>query len=245
VTPTPVPAEPSSAKGLVLACPCGSRALAGFHLVGREVRCRICKGPLRVPERAEAGVDVADPAEVAGVSCSICLSDLGSGLPSVRCPACRLAYHGECWRDNGGCGAFGCPLAPEVAKVDEEGPVQTAWGDSKHCPRCGKAIQAVAIKCRHCKADLGTRDALSSKEWRELQRKKEASGKGRVPAVAAFLCSASCVGLPVGVGIALYHLMSEERRKALEGADRFLHVGAVALAGLYLVLLLTLRVAGW
>jgi hypothetical protein len=248
VTALPLPPGTSAGpRGLLLACACGARPSAGWDLLGSKVRCPACKAPLAVPDRRGAGEPVADPAEIAGASCPICLTGLGGpdAVASVRCPACRLAYHAECWGENGGCGAFGCPLAPEAPKEEQEGPVQTAWGDAKKCPRCGKEIQAIAIKCRHCKADLGTRDAISTKEWREMQRLKADSGKGRTVAVAAFLCSATCVAMPVGVGIALYHLLPRARRESLEGPERFLLAGALAVAGLYLVLLLAIRVAGW
>lgn len=242
----PPPSSPGvSAGGLLLACRCGASLRAGLEHLGKRVKCPSCRAPLSVPDRAGAGEVVADPAAISG-QCTICLSALGDGAPAVRCPQCRLAYHRECWTENGGCGAFGCPLAPEAPKEEEaEGPVQTVWGDKKRCPKCGKDIQAIAIKCRHCRADLGTRDALSSGEWKEMQRKKSISGKGRTVAIAAFLCSATCVGMPVGVGLALYHLVPEARRRDLEDADRFLHAGALVVAGLYLVVLLLVRVAGW
>jgi hypothetical protein len=243
----PPPAPGVASPGLPLACPCGAKPRAGFDLVGKRVKCPSCRGSLQVPDRAAAAEPVADPASTAASSCTICLSSLGGGLPAVRCPACRLAYHAECWTENGGCGAFGCPLAPEAPKETEaEGaPVQTAWGDKKKCPKCGKEIQAIAIKCRHCRADLGTRDAVSSKEWRERERQKNIAGKGRPLAIVAFLCSATCIGMPAGIGIALYHLWPEARRRDLEPADRFLHAGALVIAALYLALLFLIRVAGW
>lgn len=232
-----------SERGLVLACVCGARPVAGFTLMGKKVRCPVCKVSLQVPARADAGEPAPAPA---GTRCSICLSGVDDAAGAVTCPSCRLSYHGECWKETGGCGTFGCPLAPEAPKDEPgNGPVQTAWGDSKKCPGCGKDIQAIAIKCRHCKADLGTRDALSTKEWKQIQRKKTADGKNRPVAVMAFLFSATCVGTPVGAGIALYHLLGKERRESLESADRFLFAGALAVTGLYLVLLLFLRVVGW
>lgn len=187
----------------------------------------------------------ADPAALAGASCSICLAPLDGSSPAVRCPSCRLPYHDECWRENLGCGAFGCPLAPEAPKEEVEGPVQTAWGDTKKCPRCAKEIQAVAIKCRHCKADLGTRDALSSKEWREMDRKRKSEGKGRTLAVACFLMSATCLLAPVGAGISAWQVADRSRREALEDADRFLHFGSLGVAALEVLLLGAVKAFGW
>ena len=217
--------------------------MAGFDLLGRKVRCPKCRASLQVPVRTDAAEPAAAPP---GSRCTICLSGL-EGAGAVLCPSCRIVYHAECWRETGGCGTFGCPLAPEAPKdePDAGAPVQTAWGDTKECPSCGKEIQAIAIKCRFCKADLGTRDAVSSREWQEIQRRKAADGKGRLAAIAAFGCSATCVGIPVGVGIALYHLMDPRRRSLLEGPDRVLHFGALGITGCYLALFLLMKVIGW
>lgn len=244
--PLPPPAGTASPRGLLLSCACGARPRAGFDLLGKRVRCPGCKASLQVPARADAGESPPPGTPPPGTRCSICLAAVEDAAGAVLCPSCRLAYHGECWRETGGCGTFGCPLAPEAPKEEPgDGPVQTAWGDSKKCPGCGKEIQAIAIKCRHCKADLGTRDALSTREWKEIQRKKKADGKGRPLAVTAFLCSATFVGAPVGVGIALYHLRDRERRESLESADRILHFGALGVPAVYLLLLIVMKAAGW
>lgn len=185
------------------------------------------------------------PGEADGKSCPICLARFQPAEAGVGCPACRLPYHAECWSENGGCGAFGCRFAPETPKEEIDGPVQTAWGDTKECPRCGKEIQAIAIKCRHCKADLGTRDAISSKEWHEMDRRRKTGDKGRVLAVMCFLMAATCALAPIGASISLWHILSKERRAALDDADRFLHFGAVGVLGIEILLLLIVKAAGW
>jgi hypothetical protein len=241
-TPSPVRDPAEGAPFLAVVCACGKRAAVPPDRAGRSFRCPACGERCVVPKRREAGIPAPG---LGGARCPICLSEEEAAGGAVRCPACRIAYHAECWAENEGCGAFGCPLAPEVPKEEVEGPVQTAWGDRKACPACGKEIQAVAIKCRHCKADLGTRDSISRREWDLMERRKQASAKGRTASVAAFLLSATCVGMPFGVGMALYHLLPKARREVLEAADRFLYAGALGVAALYLLLAMVIQAGGW
>ncbi len=49
------------------------------------------------------------------------------------------------------CGAVVVTLAPvAAAQTGQAGARAPVTGDTKSCPQCGEAIQASAVKCRHC-----------------------------------------------------------------------------------------------
>jgi hypothetical protein len=57
--------------------------------------------------------------------CSICQWEMMADAQTHRCPDCGLTFHAECWQENRGCSAYGCPQVnaladPRDAQVDEE-----------------------------------------------------------------------------------------------------------------------------
>lgn len=89
------------------------------------------------------------------------------------CLRCGAVLHAECWEDNGRCPTFGCPgemaqapdtgsLPPAAARVDlSELPelpsaTDTANATTRLCPQCGMRIRAAAVKCRYCRAEVGS-----------------------------------------------------------------------------------------
>ena len=58
--------------------------------------------------------------EVTSQLCSICQTPIQVGDPSTSCDECHLPFHVECWEENLGCSAYGCPnvnalkLGPDI-----------------------------------------------------------------------------------------------------------------------------------
>lgn len=48
--------------------------------------------------------------------CSICQSFITDGEEIVTCPECDLPFHAECWQENMGCAAYGCPQVNVLKK---------------------------------------------------------------------------------------------------------------------------------
>jgi hypothetical protein len=49
------------------------------------------------------------PAASAARVCAVCQSPILPGDATTECSSCSQVYHTECWRENHGCTAYGCP----------------------------------------------------------------------------------------------------------------------------------------
>jgi hypothetical protein len=69
-------------------------------------------------------------------TCGVCQFPVEAGEEQTRCPRCGLPFHAECWEQNYGCSAYGCPLvnalkpagpaAATVAAQSLDGPAAKA-----------------------------------------------------------------------------------------------------------------------
>ena len=81
--------------------------------------------------RAQAGVHVAGRG--ASADCPYCRGELLRTEGALRCPACDVRQHGECWRAHGGCAVHGCRRAPRrepwalTSPAPEPGAVPAGW----------------------------------------------------------------------------------------------------------------------
>lgn len=110
-------------KQIVFACQCGTTYRTRAALAGRKARCRKCGEPLTIPTGVQNTDDDVPSTvfvnTVAGgttpestpikATCSICQCAIEPDEPLVLCDQCGLPFHDECWRDNMGCSAYGCP----------------------------------------------------------------------------------------------------------------------------------------
>jgi hypothetical protein len=48
------------------------------------------------------------PHDSAEQTCGICLEPIRADEPAIACPSCSQSYHDKCWKQNGGCAAYGC-----------------------------------------------------------------------------------------------------------------------------------------
>jgi hypothetical protein len=49
------------------------------------------------------------PAASAARTCAVCLGPILPEDATTQCSCCSQVYHAECWRENHGCAAYGCP----------------------------------------------------------------------------------------------------------------------------------------
>jgi hypothetical protein len=141
---------------------------------------------------------VAD-GEIVGKTCPICQTQIVRGESVVACPSCKLDYHHECWKENGGCGAYGCEQAPETKKtpVKADDQQDVAWGGEKRCPECRQSIKAQALVCHHCKAQFWTRDPISPEAWTRREVTGGDLSRAQTLLVALFLASACGCLFPI------------------------------------------------
>lgn len=107
--------------------------------------------------------------------CAICLAPVGADEASTACPSCAAPYHAECWTENGGCAVYGCTMVPKTEGLKPLEIPPAFWGrEDKDCPRCGAKIMAMAVRCRHCGAEVEAKIEARGTYERRQSRKAQA-----------------------------------------------------------------------
>jgi len=82
----------------------------GSTVVSDEDEAPPVKRPLFAPKRPLVALQI----------CSICHSAVVAGETTTVCPSCALTFHAECWQENQGCSAYGCPQVGALAPASQQ-----------------------------------------------------------------------------------------------------------------------------
>lgn len=139
-------------------------------------------GPVAAGAGPQPATAVDTPAGASGATvvalCPVCQSPIADGEATTACPGCAAVHHADCWQEVGGCGIYGCAHVPPTEKRSDLELPAGYWGkETKSCPRCTKEIQAMAVRCRHCGAEMSAGSQLTDKAWRAERAERE----GRAP----------------------------------------------------------------
>jgi hypothetical protein len=153
------------------------------------------------------------------MSCAICMTPVGSEDAATSCPSCAAPYHAECWTDNGGCAVYGCNMVPPTEGLKPLEIPPAFWGrEDKDCPSCGKQIMAMAVRCRHCGAQVEAKiEAKVSYDKRQLRRAR-APKLRRMSIVFLALSLLPFVSLIPAVAGTLFYRSNREEIRRLPGS---------------------------
>lgn len=155
------------------------------------------------------------------MNCAICMTAVDSVEEETSCPACAAPYHHDCWTENGGCAIYGCRMVPKTEGLKPLEIPPAYWGrEDKDCPRCGKSILAMAVRCRHCGATVEARPEAQSAYANRVARKERAPRMRRI-GIALLVASVLPVIalLSVTFGPIYYSRNRAEIRKLPGGVD--------------------------
>ncbi|HOX06452.1 MAG TPA: RING finger protein [Planctomycetota bacterium] len=219
-------------------CSCGQSITVPDEYAGKKGLCPGCRKVLTVPSPVEAAagtvaapvaVPAAGSAGAAGGTCTVCQTTIATGEAATACPECRLAYHAECWQENGGCATYGCPAAPKTVKAAAPTGAEAArqgWGDTKKCPYCGETIRAAALKCKFCNEVFATADPITTGDLRREQARKLERSTDRTKAVIYFVASMLSCGAPITAVIGGVWIFRDRRHfRAMDPTDRVMVIG--------------------
>jgi len=122
-------------------------------------------------------------------NCAICQTSLLPNEAIKICDRCKAEYHVECWNENGGCGTYGCEMAPMKDKGQSEQAVEDIyWGaKTKVCPMCGETIKISELSCPYCKSNFDTVAPISTQEVKDKLTKKPRKIEENKGAIKVFI----------------------------------------------------------
>lgn len=203
-------------------CTCGKRLEAPESAAGTRGRCPGCGKVLTIPRPEEAtlgpepgAASGEEAASAVGQTCTVCQTTIAAGEAVVFCPECQLPYHGDCWRENGGCAAYGCDQAPKTVKPAEpqgDEVSRRGWGDSKKCPYCGETIRAAALKCKFCHEVFETAEPITRADLRKVEAAKQRSGSDRGKAIVYFIFSVLSCFAPITAMLGAFWMFYDRKK---------------------------------
>ncbi|MDH7603066.1 MAG: RING finger protein [Armatimonadota bacterium] len=102
-------------------------------------------------------------------NCPYCMSEIADYESTVSCDACEAVYHAECWEENRGCCAKGCPATRRIIRIDiadtqrrvkntlvltreaVESASRRPVGVLNPCVNCGKQVPLGELYCDACR----------------------------------------------------------------------------------------------
>ena len=181
-----------------------------------------------------------------GGTCAICMSAIDGADAMTSCEGCHSPYHAECWTENGGCAVYGCTHVP---KTDGLKPLEVPpayWGrEDKDCPQCGASIMALAVRCRHCGAEVVARPEEKSAFHRRTERRARAPRLRRNAKLFMGMSLVPGLSLVTLVAGTLYYRRNREEMGRLPGGTDGLYRIAVVTAAAQCVILTLGLVAWW
>ncbi len=120
----PPPPDPT---GMLVNCACGAPQWVPAARAVRERTCRHCGAAVR-PDAPAGDSSPTDSIADAAPTCSICQCAIIAGEATQTCPDCQLVFHADCWRENLGCSAYGCPQVNALASEPVYRPILPSTG---------------------------------------------------------------------------------------------------------------------
>lgn len=166
-------------------------------------------------------------------ACAICMSVIEAGDVARECDGCHARYHYDCWTENGGCGVYGCSLVPKTEGLKALEIPPAYWGrEDKPCPRCGATIMALAVRCRHCGAEVEDRPEERRTYERRIERRERAPVLRRSAKVFVIMSLLPVLSLITLIGGTMYYRRNrDEIRKLSGGTDGLFRIAIATAAG--------------
>jgi hypothetical protein len=164
-------------------------------------------------------------------ACAICMSAIEAGEAASRCSGCHTRYHEECWTENGGCAVYGCSRVPKTDGLKALEMPPAYWGrEDKPCPRCEKTIMALAVRCRHCGAEVQDRPEEKVAWELRAEHRERAPVLRRFATAFLIMSLLPVVSLVTLIAGTMYYRRNQIRIRRLPGGTDGLYRIAIATA---------------